>query len=106
MAIHPDDIEQVRRLTDITAIVSERTPLVHAGRRQVGDCPFCDEKTGTFAVNKTTGRFLCFSCQQRGDVFTFVQLVHSLTYEGAVRYLAARVGFLPRSIDDDLPPDP
>lgn len=52
MAIHPDDIDQVRRLTDITAIVSERTPLVHVGRRQVGNCPFCGAGSDSLAVNK------------------------------------------------------
>lgn len=58
-------------------------------------CPIHNGRRPNFAVNPTTGRFICHSeCGEngRGDVFDFVMRWQGVDFESALAYLAARVG--------------
>jgi DNA primase len=41
--------------------------LIPVGQRWVGRCPFHREKTPSFSVDATLGRFHCFGCGVGGD---------------------------------------
>lgn len=92
MSILDDDIEQVRRASDIVAIISEHVALRRSGTRWVGLCPFHAEKSGSFSVNSDLGLYYCFGCQAKGDVITFVREINQMDFAGAVEYLAGRLG--------------
>ena len=72
MAIAEDDIQRVRAATSLSDLVSPYTQLRRSGRSQIGLCPFHSERTGSFSVNDETGRYMCFGCGAKGDVFNFV----------------------------------
>jgi DNA primase len=90
----PDDvIARVRESTDLVELVREHVPaLKKAGRNFQARCPFHQERTPSFSVNRDMGVFKCFGCGVGGDAFKFVMLTEGLTYPEAIRKLASRVG--------------
>jgi DNA primase len=76
-------------------------PLRKAGATWKGLCPFHQEKTPSFNVNRDKGFFKCFGCGAGGDVLKFVELHQKLTFPEAVRHLAQRAGIqVPEGGDD------
>ena len=92
MAIAEDDIQKVRSAVTLSDVVSPYAQLRRTGRSQVGLCPFHSERTPSFSVNDETGRYMCFGCGAKGDVFTFVQQVEHLDFIAAVERLASKAG--------------
>ena len=92
MGIADDDIQRVRSANVLSDVVSPYCQLRRAGRGQVGLCPFHSERTPSFNVNDATGRYMCFGCGEKGDVFTFIQKMENLDFVGAVEKLAAKAG--------------
>ncbi len=90
--IPEDVIARVRESTDLVELVREHVPaLKKAGRNYQARCPFHQERTPSFSVNRDMGVFKCFGCGVGGDAFKFVMLTEGLTYPEAIRKLAARV---------------
>ncbi len=87
-----DQIEEVRRKTDIVQLISEAVPLKKAGRNFKGLCPFHEEKTPSFMVSPERQMFKCFGCQKGGDVYKFVMERERLDFGEALRMLADRAG--------------
>ena len=92
MAIAEDDIQKVRSAVTLSDVVSPYAQLRRAGRGQVGLCPFHSERTPSFSVNDETGRYMCFGCGAKGDVFTFVQQMEHLDFIASVERLASKAG--------------
>ncbi|MEA3021093.1 MAG: primase [Actinomycetota bacterium] len=92
MGIADDDIVKVRDATDIVAVIGEVVALRKSGSRWTGLCPFHAEKSPSFSINAELGVYLCFGCQAKGDVITFVREVHHLDFVAAVEQLAGRAG--------------
>ncbi|MCU1361658.1 MAG: dnaG, partial [Ilumatobacteraceae bacterium] len=62
------------------------------GANWVGLCPFHGERTPSFNVRESTGRYKCFGCGVAGDVFTFIQEIEHVDFVTAVEQLAAKAG--------------
>lgn len=93
MSAAGDVKETIRSLVDISEIIGETVVLKSAGgSRLKGLCPFHNEKTPSFHVNRERGFFYCFGCQARGDVFDFVMQTEGLGFYDALRRLGSRVG--------------
>ncbi|CAB4591766.1 unannotated protein [freshwater metagenome] len=92
MGIAEDDIQKVRSTVTLSDIVSPYCQLRRTGRSQVGLCPFHSERTPSFSVNDETGRYMCFGCGAKGDVFTFVQQMEHLDFVGSVERIASKAG--------------
>ena len=92
MGIADDDIAKVRASITLSEVVAPHVSLRRAGRGMVGLCPFHGEKTPSFNVNDETGRYMCFGCGAKGDVFTFVQQIEHVDFVGSVERLAAKAG--------------
>lgn len=83
----------VKQQVDIVRIVGEYVKLRKTGAQNyTGLCPFHKEKTGSFSVNAAHGYFYCFGCHEKGDVFTFVMKLESLSFPEAVRFIAQKAG--------------
>tara|TARA_R100000027_G_scaffold43474_2_gene32642 strand:- start:10078 stop:11904 length:1827 start_codon:yes stop_codon:yes gene_type:complete len=85
-------IDEVRRRANLVEIAGRYTALKRAGREYKGLSPFTEEKTPSFFVNPDKNVFSCFSTQEAGDVFAFVQKLENLTFQEAVENLADRAG--------------
>jgi len=90
--ISRNTIDEVRRRANLVEIAGRYTSLKRAGREYRGLSPFAEEKTPSFFVNPDKNVFSCFSTQEAGDVFGFVQRLENLTFQEAVEHLAERVG--------------
>lgn len=84
--------EEIRRRTDIVAMVSTHASLKKSGRYYKGLCPFHQEKTPSFHVDPERGLFHCFGCGAGGDVFDFAMRSANLTFMEAAQELGRRAG--------------
>lgn len=86
------EIEELKNRADIVEVIGAHVRLKRAGRNYVGLCPFHQEKTPSFSVNRERGFFHCFGCAVGGTVFNFVMRTEGLSFPEAVRSLAHRYG--------------
>jgi DNA primase len=89
--IRDEDIALVRERAAIDDVIRDHVTLRSAGGGSLkGLCPFHDEKTPSFHVTPARGFYHCFSCQEGGDVITFVQKMEGVGFTEAVERLASR----------------
>src|SRR5262249_27342639 len=90
-AMIPDDvISQIRDAANIVEVIGQYVQLKKAGRNWKGLCPFHGEKTPSFNVQPEKGFFMCFGCQKKGDVFTFVMELEGKSFVEVAEQLAQR----------------
>src|SRR3989344_8102120 len=90
--IPEDIIARVRESTDLIELVREPVAsLKKSGRNFQARCPFHQERTPSFSVNRDMGVFKCSGCGVGGAAFKFVMLTEGLSYPEAIRKLASRV---------------
>jgi len=85
-------IEEIKNRVDIVDLVSEYLTLKKAGRNFTGLCPFHQEKTPSFSVNRDKQIFYCFGCGEGGNVITFLMKIADKTFPEAIEYLAQKAG--------------
>ena len=88
-------IDEVRAAADIVTVVSDSVSLRKAGNAYKGLCPFHDERSPSFHVTPSRGMWYCFGCGEGGDAVKFVMRLDGLSFQDAVRSLAASVGVDP-----------
>ena len=84
--------EEIRSRIDIVEVVSAYTRLKPSGKTFVGLCPFHADKNPSFRVTPAFQSYRCWSCGEKGDVFTFVEKKENLTFIEALETLAKRAG--------------
>ncbi|MDI9570860.1 MAG: DNA primase [Pseudomonadota bacterium] len=101
-SIPEDKIDEIKRRIDIVDLVAGYVNLKQAGRNFIGLCPFHQEKTPSFTVNREKQIFYCFGCGEGGNAVTFVMKQNGLSFPEAIRHLARKTGVvLPtRSLSD------
>lgn len=98
----PDSRDRVFDAVDMVALVSTRTELRRAGvNSYFGNCPFHEERTGSFHVSPDEKLYHCFGCQASGDAFSFVEETEGVDFKGALESLAARFGVALEAVDED-----
>ena len=85
-------IEEIKNRVDIVDLVSEYLTLKKAGRNFSGLCPFHQEKTPSFTVNRDKQIFYCFGCGEGGNVITFLMKIADKTFPEAIKDLAEKTG--------------
>ena len=73
-------LEDLKAQTDIVSVIGDVVPLKKAGATWKGLCPFHQEKTPSFNVNRDKGFFKCFGCGVGGDVVKFVELHQKIAF--------------------------
>ncbi|MDE5790066.1 MAG: DNA primase [Muribaculaceae bacterium] len=89
------DKETVQRITDaadIVEVVGDYVHLVRRGANYMGLCPFHNERTPSFSVNKRKNFCYCFSCKQGGSPVNFIMKKEGLSYHEALLHLARKYG--------------
>jgi len=85
-------IEEIKNRVDIVELASEYLTLKKAGRNFVGLCPFHQEKTPSFTVNREKQIFYCFGCGQGGNAITFLMKISGKSFPEAIKDLAQKTG--------------
>src|ERR1700761_4731263 len=73
-------LEEVRRRTDLVALVGRRVKLMRKGRVMWGCCPFHQEKSPSFKVENERHAYKCFGCGAGGDAFKWLIETEGLSF--------------------------
>src|ERR1043165_8703752 len=93
MALFPQSfLDDLKIHADIVVVIQDYVSLKKSGANYKGLCPFHNEKTPSFQVNRDKGFFHCFGCGAGGDVIKFLELHEKVGFQDAVKQLAQRFG--------------
>lgn len=92
-------INRVRRNINVVDIISRYVELKKYGGKYIGLCPFHDDKKPSFTVFPNTGKYCCFGCGAKGDIFDFIQYIEKTDFKCAFEKLSAECGIeLPKHV--------
>lgn len=83
-----ESLENLRQRIDLVDVLSAHIDLKRAGASYKAPCPFHDEKTPSFMVQKGDKHYHCFGCGAHGDAITFLMTHLKLSFNQAVESLA------------------
>lgn len=88
-----DAVEDIKSRLDVVDTVAEYLQLKTAGSGSFkACCPFHQEKTPSFFVNRPRQSWHCFGCDQGGDIISFVQKMEGMDFPEALEFLANKAG--------------
>ncbi len=90
--IEREKIEEIKRQTDIAALIGQYIPLKKVGKSYRALCPFHSEKEPSFYVSPDKGIYFCFGCKKGGNAITFLMEYEKLDFPTAVKKLAKELG--------------
>lgn len=90
--IDPATIQKIKDAADIVDVVSDYVHLVRRGVNYMGLCPFHNERTPSFSVNKSRNFCYCFSCHKGGSPVNFIMEKEGVSYHEALLQLARKYG--------------
>jgi len=93
MFFSQDIISEVKALNDIVDVVGSYVKLSPRSGNHFGICPFHNEKTPSFSVNRDKQIFYCFGCGAGGNVISFIKRIENMDFPDALKLLADRVHF-------------
>lgn len=94
MSFDDSKIEEIKSRIDIVELASEYLTLKKAGRNYTGLCPFHQEKTPSFTVNREKQMFYCFGCGEGGNAITLLMKIANMTFPEAIKLLAEKTGVI------------
>lgn len=84
--------QKIRDTADIVEVVSDYVHLTRRGANYMGLCPFHNERTPSFSVNKARNFCYCFSCHKGGSPVNFIMEKEGISYYDALKQLARKYG--------------
>jgi DNA primase catalytic core len=92
--IPDDEIERIKRETDLAAVVRSRgVALKPAGGDLLGLCPFHPDENPSLHVTPAKRLWRCVSCQATGNVIQFVQRFDGVSFRHAYELLKNNAAF-------------
>jgi DNA primase len=85
-----ESLEKLRDRIDLIEVVSGHVELKRAGAAHKALCPFHQEKTPSFMIQKGDIHYHCFGCGAHGDAIQFLMNHLNLSFVEAVESLAER----------------
>ncbi len=77
---------------DIVDLIDSHVPLKKTGSNYMARCPFHNEKTPSFSVNRKKQFYHCFGCGASGNAISFLMDYNHLDFVEAVEDLASFIG--------------
>lgn len=90
--IDPATVQKIKDSADIVEVVSDYVHLVRRGANFMGLCPFHNERTPSFSVNRSRNFCYCFSCHKGGSPVNFIMQKEGVSYHEALLHLAKKYG--------------
>lgn len=87
-----DERDEIRRRINLVDLVSQRVTLKQHGKAWKGLCPFHNDRNPSFQVDPAMGRYVCWSCGEKGDCFDWVQKTLNVGFREALEVLARDTG--------------
>lgn len=82
------NIDEIKSAADIVDVVSEFITLKDKAGQKVACCPFHNEKTPSFKINKEKKFYKCFGCGKYGDAIDFLMQYKNINYIEAIKFIA------------------
>lgn len=82
------DIKQIKNNADIIKVIGHFLDIKPKQNNFVSKCPFHEEKSMSFTVNRTKNIFKCFGCGASGDSIDFVMKVKNFNYGQAIEWIS------------------
>lgn len=83
-------LEKLRERIDLVDVLSSHMELKKQGASFKGLCPFHDEKTPSFMIQKGDTHYHCFGCGAHGDAIQFLMQHLHLSFSESVETLAEK----------------
>lgn len=85
-----ESLETLRQRIDLVDLLSSHIDLKKTGAAYKALCPFHDEKSPSFTVQKGDSHYHCFGCGAHGDAIQFMMAHLKMSFTDAVEALAER----------------
>lgn len=85
---------------DILDVVSKYIQLKKVGSNFIGLCPFHNERTPSFTVNRVKKTYHCFGCGAHGDSLSFLMNHLGLSFTESVKLLSSQIGLVVPVLDN------
>jgi DNA primase len=85
-----ESLELLRQRIDLREVLSAHLDLQRSGSSYKALCPFHEEKTPSFLVQKGDSHYHCFGCGAHGDAIAFLMSHVKMSFADAVESLAER----------------
>jgi len=87
-----ESLELLRQRIDLVEVLTPHLQLHRAGAAFKALCPFHEEKTPSFIVQRGDSHYHCFGCGAHGDAIAFLMNNVKMSFTEAVEHLAERFG--------------
>jgi len=88
--ISPEFLQKIKDAVNLIDVVGEHVVLRKSGSNYTGLCPFHNERSPSFSVSEQKQLYHCYGCKKGGDLISFTQEIHGLSFAEAVEELAER----------------
>src|SRR5512147_2708524 len=85
-----DSLELLRSRIDLVEVLSPYLKLQRSGASYKALCPFHEEKSPSFIVQRGDSHYHCFGCGAHGDAIQFLMTHLKMSFLEAVENLAER----------------
>ena len=85
-------LEELRNKVDLIEVVSSHVKMNRSGAYYKGLCPFHNEKSPSFLLQKGDAHYHCFGCGAHGDAIAFLMNYLKMTFAESVKTLAEKFG--------------
>jgi DNA primase len=90
MMYHKESLELLRQRIDLAEVLSAHIQLQRSGSSFKACCPFHEEKSPSFVVQKGDTHYHCYGCGAHGDAIAFLMSYLKMSFVEAVESLAER----------------
>lgn len=90
-----DYVNMVKSNSNIVDVARDYIEVIERNGRYIALCPFHNEKTPSFTLDPTKGRFYCYGCHESGDVIRLVCKLAGVEFSEALKILAKRANLSP-----------
>lgn len=87
-----ESLDLLRQRIDLAEVISAHVDLKKAGAAYKALCPFHEEKTPSFIINRGDHHYHCFGCGAHGDAIGFLMNHLKMGFMEAVESLAEKFG--------------
>lgn len=102
MAIPQHTIDQILDRIDLVELIGSRVKLKKAGKTYSACCPFHQEKSPSFTVDRNKGFYHCFGCHAHGNAIGFLMQYENRNFIDVIKDLAQQAGIeLPKDRQED-----
>jgi len=92
--MNDQELVQLKSDPGVLGIYSRRGKFKKVGKDLVAKCMFHNDSTPSLKVTLFDGAYIyrCFGCDQKGDIFQFVQKMDNVDFQGAVEIVRKELG--------------